>query len=824
MNENSVNSTSVDLFAPTNRFVSASMIYARMHRWWLIFRRYWWLVLLIFLVVLVPMYFYTLLTGPVYESKASMWVTGKLNVSDQSGYTEQLVDFLGTQAALLSSPAIERRAFDRLEAEYKGHDMAMLGKAPGPIPAAFSPIIGSSNSVQMPGSNGPMQIPFSVQVEQGSKSSTLDLKVTGRDPVATQKFLRYLMDEYLNFKKESSDKASTQAAKSLNVQEAELRNELSEAQGELHRFEASNNVVFLQQQGSSAQDYLAALNHQLAMLRTEQRLLASVKPDEWIQTDPLQGDVNNQSGRDVPGQGKMSDLQQAQNALFQADQQMHLLMAQRDELGHYLRPAHPKMLQLDRQIAQQQEIVQVSRNAVSKQLNLRREALGLQITNLEAATRQWATRSLDASSKMADYNQIQQKIGRLQNAYDKTFDLVQNIDVGQRVNQADVGVLDPASSPKPTFRMVIHMAIAVALALLLAFGTLYTIALFQDNFASPIEMAEHLAEPVLGQIPSIAMKESRGSLGAEELEQQRFEFLEAFRNIRASLLFMHNGGTRPKAIVVTSSIPEEGKSTVALYLAATLARGNSNVLLIDADMRRPSLHKYFGLTKGPGLAEMLDNEVSFANLAVPTGVKNLAVLRAGQAKRNPGDLVLSPVWPQFLDAARQQFDYILVDTPPVAATDDAAALAPRTDGVLYVVRALSTSARTARNALDMVRQRQAHVVGLVFNGSVSTPVKRQYYQSYARGYHWREDKMALNEVLPAAHYQPTANGSAANGSATNGSATNGSAANGSPANHAVANSDQTVNDDPWANYDPNATYDPSAYYDPNYYESGESEG
>lgn len=740
-NENYPTTNAVDLFSPANRFVSASKIYARMHRWWLLFGRFWWLVVLIFLGVLGPVFLYTFLTGPTFKSTASMWLTGKIQVSNDYGYTEQLVDFLGTQAALLSSPEMKRQAFAMMLAESKPH----ASRTNLERPLFVSTVVpGGTNSA----------IPFSVTVKQGDKSSTLDLAAVGRDPAGTQRFLACLMQEYLNFKKQASDQASAQAAESLNVQAAHLKRQITATQAELQGFEASNNVVFLQEQGTSAQSYLASLNHQLAVLRTELKLLDSIKPEEWMQTDPIQGSADTQSAGDTTAaQQKLADLQQSQTALFQADQQMHLLMAQRDQLSRYLRPAHPKIIQLNQQIAAQQEILNVARNEVAKQLSLRRQALQLQIANLQAATVEWNARSLASSRKMAAYNQIQQNVQRLQTAYDNTFNLIQNVDVGQRVEQADVGILDPASPAKPTYRMLIHMAVAVGLALLLSFGSLYAIALFQDNFASPIEMAEHLSEPVLGQIPSIAMKESRGSLGAEELEQRRFEFLEAFRNIRASLLFMNNGGAPPKIMVITSSIPEEGKSTVALYLAATLARGDSNVLLVDGDMRRPSLHKYFGLPKGPGLAELLGKESTFANV-LPSGVPNLAVLQAGLAKRNPGDLVLSPAWPEFLKAARQQFDYILVDTPPVASTDDAAALASKTDGVLFVVRALSTSARVARDALNLVRQRQAHVVGLIFNGAASSPYERQYYQSYARGYHWKEDKNALGGVLPAGNYDP----------------------------------------------------------------------
>src|SRR5205823_12331610 len=113
---------------------------------------------------------------------------------------------------------------------------------------------------------------------------------------------------------------------------------------------------------------------------------------------------------------------------------------------------------------------------------------------------------------------------------------------------------------------------------------------------------------------------------------------------------------------------------------------------------------------------------------------------AGEAKRNPGELVLSGAWSSFLTEAREQFDYILVDTPPVLATDDVASLAPKVDGVLFVVRGLFTSARTARGALDALRQRHVRLLGLILNRAVSSPYEHHYYGRYRHTYRWEPEE------------------------------------------------------------------------------------
>ncbi|HWX21818.1 MAG TPA: polysaccharide biosynthesis tyrosine autokinase [Candidatus Binatia bacterium] len=737
--ETDLNTSALDLYAPANRFTSADRLHGRVHRWWLLLRRYWRLPVLIFPAVLGAVSWLTAFSGPTYESRARLWVTGRINLSETWSYTEELVNFLGTQVALLQSPAIQRRALARL----------LAGPETGQVPTGVgggTPRWTASDAWALrqklagaaspPGSEAPAQIPFRVKVLEGAKSSTLELRSIGPDPVSTRAFLDSLIEEYLSFKRESHDQTSGQALASLNAEAARLKSELAAAQEKLQAFQASNNVVFLQHQGSGAENYLASLNRQLAILRTEEKLLESLKPEQWPETVAVQGGAGQASGEETTARQLLASLAQSQAALFQADQQMHLLMAQRDQLSHFLRPAHPKIIKLSQDIATQEQIVEVARDEAAKQLTLRRQAVAAQIRNLEAASKEWNVKAVETSRKVGEFEQLQQNAQRLQAAYDKTFGLVQNMGVANRVEQENVGILDPASAAKPTHRMLIHLAIGTVLALALWFALLYGLALFRDDFASHTELADHLAEPVVGQIPYISFSGSNGPLGIEGLEQQRFEFLEAFRNIRASLLFMNHDGPRPKTIVITSSVPEEGKSTVALYLAVTLAKANSRVLLIDGDMRRPGLHKYFGLSNGPGLAELLNEELPSVEVIFPAGVENLALLPAGETKRDPGDLVLSPNWAELLSSVKSQFDYILVDTPPVAATDDAAALAPKADGVLFVVRALSTSARVARGVLGVLRQRRAHVIGLIFNRAVSSPCERQYYEPYTRAYHW----------------------------------------------------------------------------------------
>src|SRR5256885_6972530 len=176
-NNNHPNAAAVDLFAPADRFVSASRLYGRLHRWWLLLRRYWWGIVMILVLVLGPVAFLTFNSPPAYESTARMWLTGKLDIYEGRLYTEELINFLGTQAELLRSPAIQDRALAKLRSELNP-DLAVLDDGGGTrsellhkAKALCKRLFASASTS---GSSAPPRFPFDVQGQEGATSSTQD--------------------------------------------------------------------------------------------------------------------------------------------------------------------------------------------------------------------------------------------------------------------------------------------------------------------------------------------------------------------------------------------------------------------------------------------------------------------------------------------------------------------------------------------------------------------------------------------------------------------------------------------------------------------------
>ena len=464
----------VDLLAPADRFASSMRLHGRLQRYRHLLRKFWWVIALILLVVLGPLYLFTAQLPPTYTSKSKMWLTGRLHLDESRLYTEELIDYLATQIELLRSSTIQQRAMTRLRAQLAAESVVTpaFETRPG------SPLVREAIAwaKQLAGfesglTNAPQEsVPFGVKVVESAKSSTLELTAKGTDAAATRAFLNCLMEEYFAFKKDTRDTTFNRTLASVSGEARNLANELRAQQEKLHHFQSTNNVVFLQDQGNSAASYLAQLNRQLSELMTQLQLLQRLDPEQWIDVEGRSGGRTNVLGyAEATATETLPGVAGPQAELFRARQQITLLKAKRDELSKYLRPSHPKIAQLSTELANQQKLVDVSREETFRQLANRRQTLQLQITNLETAFEQWDRKALAASRKIADYDAMKLDLQRLQAANDRMLGVIQNVDVNRTVDQENVGVLESASVAHKVPTMAINMGLGLLAALILSF-------------------------------------------------------------------------------------------------------------------------------------------------------------------------------------------------------------------------------------------------------------------------------------------------------------------------------------------------------------------
>ncbi|GAC1515865.1 MAG: polysaccharide biosynthesis tyrosine autokinase [Gemmatimonadaceae bacterium] len=345
----------------------------------------------------------------------------------------------------------------------------------------------------------------------------------------------------------------------------------------------------------------------------------------------------------------------------------------------------------------------------------------------------------------SEQDRLESDVKSAQRTYDDLQMQLQNARIAESIDAGSVRIIDQAPLPdyavSPKRRQAVLFALALGLAL--GIGLAVLIERLDTSIRSPDELQERFGLAVLGVIPAIRTVDTGekpvGPFGNRLVAHAdpRSPVAESYRSLRTNLAFAR--ADRPlQAIVLTSPGPSDGKSTTVVNLAITFAQQGQRTLVVDADLRRAVLDRTLGVKRSPGLTEVIIGSVPLAEAVQPTAVENLFVLTSGQFPPNPSELLGSPNARRVMDEARNQFDIVLFDSPPLLAVTDAVVLSTMADGTIVVVRTGQSARDAVRRAVSQLRVVHARILGAVLNDvdfsrlSYSGSYGYYYYQ-YAYG-------------------------------------------------------------------------------------------
>ena len=338
----------------------------------------------------------------------------------------------------------------------------------------------------------------------------------------------------------------------------------------------------------------------------------------------------------------------------------------------------------------------------------------------------------DLGHKSVNYNVMEREAKSNRQVYESLLQRENELRVAANSHSNNVRIIDRAEVPKspmtPGGRRT--WLIAIAVGLMLAVGVAFGLDYMNDTIKTPEDVTRRLNLPFLGLVPSVR-GDKHPVLASSHVPH---DFGEAFRALRTSLVSKYpSEGT--KIMLVTSAQPLEGKTTTAANIAMALAYGGSRVLLIDADMRRPGLHRPLRLTNDRGLSQVLVGQALIGQARVRDVIQrtvdpNLLAITAGRTPPNPSELLASERMKTLLtNLSHGPFDWIVIDTPPVLAVTDAVILAPVVSGVTFVVGAEMTRRRLAERAVETVMQTRPKFAAVVLN-KVDFARNKYYYSRY----------------------------------------------------------------------------------------------
>jgi tyrosine-protein kinase Etk/Wzc len=329
----------------------------------------------------------------------------------------------------------------------------------------------------------------------------------------------------------------------------------------------------------------------------------------------------------------------------------------------------------------------------------------------------------------------QAELERNEQVAEKTYlalqDRYQSLRIAEESTLANAQVIDPARLPdgpvSPKKRL--NFILSVLVGLMIGVGIAALQEALDDTLHTSEDVEKELNLPMLGVVSLISTPEDRSMLHSSSMSS----IAEAFRMVRSNIKFMAVDKSL-QTIMVTSAGKGEGKSTTAANLAMALAQDGRKVVIVDGDLRRPSVHKQFGVPNSQGLTNAIVGGIPLSELIVDVGLENLSVLTAGPIPPNPAELLDSARFTHVVEELKEMFDIVVFDAPPVLGVADASVLAGRADGVVLVIAGGEVEKRAARRTTQMLLQARAHILGVVLN-KVNDRDRYYYYNYYYYQYH-----------------------------------------------------------------------------------------
>ncbi len=692
-------------------------IVTRIHRYKALLIRRWWIPLLTVCLGLFVGAWMIYQAPNAFLSTSKMMVSGKLNLAQNAVYSEDTNNFYGTQIQLMQSDEVRAGAEAQVRAAHP--------------------------ELQ------PVKVTLSIT--QRPRTSIFELEAIGLTPDYTQAYLNAVMQKYLDVKKSMRADQGSHVTTAITEQLIQVEKDLRNGEDEMLEFQKEHNIGFIQEEGNSAAAYLVKLNQEYARLKTEYDLLSLLDLDQNLDrqqvSKPSETATASQSDEGMP----FADVG-PEGEYLKAKQAVQLLKAERDTLSKDLRSRHPKIIKLNDEIDKQEKLITLYRQDAVEKLDTRRKSIGKQMENLQSNIKEWEKKALVLSQQLAQFNRVKGKVERQKTLYDRLTNNLKDVDVSQVVDAGDqVNIMENATAP-------VSVRPGLIRSLLIGFGfgafaglvILILLDRIDDRMASFTEFQHYFAENILGQIPK---EKTKGAVTLLQPDDARHVFAESYRNVRSSIFFMPYEGPRPKTLLITSAVPNEGKSTVSANLAITMALSGAKTLLIDGDLRRGALREAFDIHSKIGFSEVLKQEVNWREVVVPTSLPSLFVLPRGNTLSQPSEHLLRESTDAFLKDIYNHYDYIIIDSSPILAADDTTSLAPKIDATLFVVRLSYTSARLTRKALELLYNRQVNVPGVILN-YVDTSLPEYYYYQYAEYYNTPPAAPA-EDSLPAAGEKQT---------------------------------------------------------------------
>ena len=688
-----------------------------------------WLILGTVVAALLLGLVSTLLMTPQYTSSAVVEIQRETrnftNVDGVDSKTSSTVDpeFYETQAGLLRSVALAGNVATDNRLQDNARFFKMFGSRKAK--AWFNEqrlIPGASSREERVREAGDILLDhLKVSIQRQSRLATISF--TSPDVAFSKKIVDSWAAHFVQATLDRRYAATSYARKFLEDRLAQLRTRIDQAERQLVDYAARQDIVNLPseaatQPGASAPPERSLVAENLVALNKE-----------------LAAATGERIGAESRLGARGGDVQEAltNTGISQMRSKRAELAAQYADLMQRFDPGYPpaksvkaQLNTLDQSIAREEGRVRSTLQETYQAAEQRETALTTRVNQLKSSL-------FDLRRRSTQYNILMREVDTNRQLYDALLQRYKEIGVAGGVGVNNIAVVDAGDSPdKPSSpRLLLNLAFALLGGLLVGVTLAFALEQLEDSLSDPAEVAELLQIPLIGVVPNVSEEPLATLLDVKSA------LSEAYFSVQTSLALTTAHGF-PRTLVVTSSRPNEGKSLTSFGLAKTLAVQGRKVVLIDGDMRSPSINHMLNLQALPGLSALLTNAATLQEVAQVSGIANLSVIAAGASPPSAAELLSGNRLKRVLTELLETFDHVIVDAPPVMGFADAPLIANQVEGVCFVIEAHGTNKSSARTAISRLRNSDTTIFGAIVTKFDSKRASSAYGYDYGYGYGYGE--------------------------------------------------------------------------------------
>lgn len=648
----------------------------------------------------------------------------------------EALDFFETQFRLLQSRSLAKRTLDELKLwrhpDFGGPKPAATGKPtwrqrvggamrtvvawaqrPFRSEAAGEPAAPSETAAQTIAIDAFLQR-LSVSPYRFSRLAEVSFQST--DPVLAARVANTISRLYIQQQLEFRTTTSREATEWLNERIAEQRRFVEESEAAVQAYRAKHGAVSVDDRQAFVTERLAGLIGATTQARTSRiekeaayRQLSAVRDRKALRSMPA-----------VVGNPRVQMI----------ESELISLQRQQAQLAERFGELHPEMIKIQTSIRSAEARLDTEIDRLIEAAHNEFVAAQQQERSLSGALDVQQRESLGIDQKAIEYGVLVREAESNRQVFESLLQRAKETDVTSELRSSHIRIVDPAEVPlAPLSRRRQTVIVGTASGAIAAFALIFLIEFFDRRLKSPDDLRTDLGLHTLGLVPVVSKKLLRRITGLVSRDAPP-RLAEAFRAIRTSIVFALDPD-EPRLIAITSPEPGEGKTFVSSNIAVVLAQTGGRTLLVDGDMRRSRVHEVFGERSEPGLSNVLSGQIQWRDAVRTSDVPHLSVMPGGTRCDSPAELLASRAFKELLTTAGREFDWVLIDTPPVLAVTDACLIANVVSGVVFVVGAEMTGRHVAQTALEQLSGAKGRMIGAILN-RIDFKRNAYYYSSYGR--------------------------------------------------------------------------------------------